>query len=151
MHDEVGIGVRGLVAHPGDVLVGPDQHEPGPEERIQVEVRLVQDGQRNAALLRVADQGSCRRHRPDQGKAEPDGKSCPAFQVKAKQNGETDSERGHLRHGYVDENDAALHDVQAEIDEQPRQKDAGHNWPKHYFPHAISAPLRGAQRVCRSI
>ena len=53
----------------------------------------------------------------------------------SKKHRETNSERRHLRHGDVDENDAALHDVQAEINQQPRQKNAGHDRPKHYFPH----------------
>jgi hypothetical protein len=28
-----------------------------------------------------------------------------------------------------------LHDVQAQIDEQPRQQHTGHDGPEHYFPH----------------
>ena len=50
-------------------------------------------------------------------------------------NGDTNSERSHLRHGDVDEDNAALNDVQPKIDQQPRQKNAGHDRPEHYFPH----------------
>jgi hypothetical protein len=53
------------------------------------------------------------------------------------QDRETNSKRRHLRHGDVDENDAALDDVEAEINQQPRQKNAGHDRPQHYFPHII--------------
>ena len=113
-------------------------------------------------------------------KARRDYKSRPAFQVDAKKNGDTNSERSHLRHGDVDENNSALNDVQPKIDQQPWQENAGHNRPKHYFPHNygrdgspsrpclfsitrrarrsrptnkcifISAPPRGGKQACRS-
>src|ERR1700730_1452983 len=51
------------------------------------------------------------------------------------QDRDANSERGHLRHGDVDENDAALDDVHAEVNQEPRQEHAGHDRPKHYFPH----------------
>jgi hypothetical protein len=45
-------------------------------------------------------------------------------------------------------NDAALNDVQTEIDQQPRQKHAGHDWPKHHFPHGyFNAAARRATSV----
>ena len=37
-----------------------------------------------------------------------------------KKDSEANSERSHLSHGDVDEDDAALDDMQAEINEQPR-------------------------------
>ena len=67
--------------------------------------------------------------------AERNSESCPAFKIEMEQNSDTNSERGHLRHGDVDEDDSALHDMQAEINEQPWQKNAGHDRPKHYLPH----------------
>jgi hypothetical protein len=51
------------------------------------------------------------------------------------QDRDADSQRGHLSHRNVDEDDAALHDMEAEINEQPRQEHTGHDGPKHYFPH----------------
>jgi hypothetical protein len=47
-----------------------------------------------------------------------------------------------LRHRDIDENDATLHDMESEVDEQPRQKNAGHDGPKHYLPHKNSGEHR---------
>src|SRR5262249_30719901 len=71
----------------------------------------------------------------NQSKTKSDGKRRPVFQLESEQNCDTNSKRSHLRHGDVDEDDAALNDVQPKIDQQPRQKNAGRNWPKHYLPH----------------
>src|SRR5206468_12376626 len=68
-------------------------------------------------------------------KAERNSKRCPAPEIQMQEHGETNSQRRHMCHGDVDEDDATLHDVQTEVNKQPRQKHAGHDWPKHYLPH----------------
>src|SRR5204862_1412775 len=88
----------------------------------------------------------------DQSESERDAESGPTLKVEMKQNCETNSQRRHLRHGDVNENDAALHNMQAEINEQPRQKHASHDWPKHYLPHDyfIAAAIRETSASIRA-
>ena len=57
------------------------------------------------------------------------------MKIETKQQRHANSEGGHLRHRDVHENDATLHDVETEINEQPRQEDTGHDRPEHYLPH----------------
>ena len=42
----------------------------------------------------------------------------------------------------------ALHDVEAEINQQPRQKHTGHDGPEHYVPHKNEMQIRDAR--CRT-
>ena len=85
--------------------------------------------------LALAFAGEGKNRRADEGEAERDPEGCGAFQVQPQQHRDADAERGHLRHRDVDEDDAALHDMNAEIDEQPGLDDAGHAGPEHDFPH----------------
>src|SRR5438034_8899785 len=83
--------------------------------------------------------------------AERNSKRCPAFEIEMQEDGETNPQRRHLCHCDVDEDDSALDHMQPEINEQPRQKHAGHDWPKHYLPHNyFSAAASRETRVSMS-
>jgi hypothetical protein len=57
------------------------------------------------------------------------------MKIETKEQRHANPEGSHLRHRNVDEDNAALDDMKTEIDKQPRQEDAGHDWPEHYLPH----------------
>src|SRR5213075_1258453 len=54
---------------------------------------------------------------PHKGKAKSDGKGRRALKVQMEQDRDADSHRGHLSHCDIDENNAALDDVETQIDE----------------------------------
>jgi hypothetical protein len=57
------------------------------------------------------------------------------MKIETKEQRHANPEGSHLRHRNVDEDNAALDNVKTEIDKQPRQEDASHDWPEHYLPH----------------
>src|SRR5207248_9785621 len=57
------------------------------------------------------------------------------MKVETKEQRHANPEGSHLCHRNVDEDNAALANVKTEIDKQPRQEDAIHEWPEHYLPH----------------
>src|SRR4030095_6970536 len=65
------------------------------------------------------------------GEPECDAESGPAVKVESKKQGYANPERRHLRHGDIDENDAALDDMEPQVNESPRQKNAGQDGPDH--------------------
>ena len=73
--------------------------------------------------------------RAQEGETKCNSEGGPAMKIETKEQRHANPERSHLRHRDVDEDDAALDDMKPEIDKQPRQENAGHDGPEHYFPH----------------